>query len=539
MMVLTQEVIRQLLAQTFILLVIPNLAFGSRILAYVVTPSYSHQVVFRPLWRELSLRGHNVTLLTTHPMNDPALTNLTEIDLSSSYEVMSRGLSKVLTSEVNPFTSMRIYIDTFNDVMDHQMRHPFVQDLLNNPSMEFDVFLLESMMAPAVAFAKRFECPLVGFTSLPAIETLNNYMGVPTHPVLYPDVLLPFDKAETLPERVISLVYQLFMQLVTDFYVHPIQNVAIERYFGKGYGTVHEHVANTSLMIVNTNSVLGRSRPMVPTVVQVGGINRAPPKPLAEVPESHVCSLIIPHLQPLKTILDTSTDGFIYFSLGSNVKSKDLPPQTREVLLEAFAELPYRILWKFELDDLPKKPENVIISRWFPQTDVLKHPNIKLFITQGGLQSMEEAIFEGVPMVGMPVFADQPGNVQKMVRKGFGLYVNIWGLEKGALKQAVVEVIENPTYRSKVREASRLALDQPIGALELAVWWVEYVIRHKGATHFQSPLRHISWCQYLLLDVIAVLLLVIVLFLTVTYISIRIITKYIRKVLFQPKFKSE
>lgn len=39
--------------------------------------------------------------------------------------------------------------------------------------------------------------------------------------------------------------------------------------------------------------------------------------------------------------------------------------------------------------------------------------------------------------------------------------------------------------------------------LERAIWWTEYVIRHKGANHLKSPWASIPWYQYLLLDVIA------------------------------------
>lgn len=67
--------------------------------------------------------------------------------------------------------------------------------------------------------------------------------------------------------------------------------------------------------------------------------------------------------------LDKASNGFIYFSLGSNVKSRFLPEDVRKVILETFAELPYLVLWKFEID-LLGRPDNVIISRWFPQQDI-------------------------------------------------------------------------------------------------------------------------------------------------------------------------
>lgn len=56
---------------------------------------------------------------------------------------------------------------------------------------------------------------------------------------------------------------------------------------------------------------------------------------------------------------------------------------------------------------------------------------------------MEEAIVNGVPMVGMPVFADQPLNVRKMVDLGIGLSLDPIKMTKEDLKRAVIEVAEN------------------------------------------------------------------------------------------------
>ncbi|KAF2889863.1 hypothetical protein ILUMI_16310, partial [Ignelater luminosus] len=147
----------------------------------------------------------------------------------------------------------------------------------------------------------------------------------------------------------------------------------------------------------------------------------------------------------LQQQLDKAKDGFIYFSLGSNIKSERLSENTRKILLETFSELPYLVLWKFEEENLPGKPDNVMISKWFPQQDIFRHPNIKLFITQGGLQSSEEAIYNEIPMVGIPFIGDQQANVQKMVNKGMALFVSHETMDKDTLKAAILEVLNNPS----------------------------------------------------------------------------------------------
>lgn len=76
---------------------------------------------------------------------------------------------------------------------------------------------------------------------------------------------------------------------------------------------------------------------------------------------------------------------------------------------------------------------------------VLGHPNIKLFITQGGLQSTEEAIYYHVPMLAMPFFGDQPYNAKRMEYKGISRTIfHQQGLQKETLKNLIMEVIRNP-----------------------------------------------------------------------------------------------
>jgi glucuronosyltransferase len=54
---------------------------------------------------------------------------------------------------------------------------------------------------------------------------------------------------------------------------------------------------------------------------------------------------------------------------------------------------------------------------------------------------------------------------------------------------------------------SELFRDRPQTPMETAIFWTEYVIRHGGAPHLRSVAVEMPWYQYLLLDVIAVLLL--------------------------------
>ncbi|CAH2058054.1 unnamed protein product, partial [Iphiclides podalirius] len=72
-----------------------------------------------------------------------------------------------------------------------------------------------------------------------------------------------------------------------------------------------------------------------------------------------------------------------------------------------------------------------------------RHPNVKLFITQGGLQSTDEAITAGVPLIGIPMLGDQWYNVEKYVHHGIGVRLDIENLTEELLKNAIIEVAED------------------------------------------------------------------------------------------------
>lgn len=56
--------------------------------------------------------------------------------------------------------------------------------------------------------------------------------------------------------------------------------------------------------------------------------------------------------------------------MGSNLKSSELSVELRAGLLKLFGTLKQTVLWKFE-EDLPGKPDNVVISSWLPQASIL------------------------------------------------------------------------------------------------------------------------------------------------------------------------
>lgn len=72
-------------------------------------------------------------------------------------------------------------------------------------------------------------------------------------------------------------------------------------------------------------------------------------------------------------------------------------------------------------------------------------------------------------------------------------------------------------------------------ALDKAVYWVEYVIRHKGAHHLRTAAVELEWYQYYSLDVIVFLISIIMLFISISYLITKRIMIGILNLIFKPK----
>jgi glucuronosyltransferase len=166
-----------------------------------------------------------------------------------------------------------------------------------------------------------------------------------------------------------------------------------------------------------------------------------------------------------------------------------------------FGELKQRVLWKFETN--AKFPKNVMIKKWMPQSDILAHPHVKVFITHGGHLGTQEGVYRAVPMLGIPILCDQQLNMKKADRDGYAILLSFKNITEVSLKWALHELLHNPQYVEKVRYMSKMYRDRPMNPMDESIYWIEYVSRHKGAAHIRSAALDMSWFSFMLLDIVA------------------------------------
>jgi glucuronosyltransferase len=148
--------------------------------------------------------------------------------------------------------------------------------------------------------------------------------------------------------------------------------------------------------------------------------------------------------QNLQKWMNGAEHGVIFFSMGSNAKSSLFPKEMIEIFMNTLGKLKERVIFKWEADELPGKPDNVLVAKWLPQNEILNHKNIKLFISHCGLGSTIEALHYAVPVIGMPIYGDQISNAYFVQAEGWGIVVAMDRMSEESFSKGVHEMLSNP-----------------------------------------------------------------------------------------------
>lgn len=138
----------------------------------------------------------------------------------------------------------------------------------------------------------------------------------------------------------------------------------------------------------------------------------------------------------------------VYFTLGTifNTESGDLFARVLAGLREVDATCVVTVGRHIDPAEFGPQPEHVHIARYLPQDDVL--PYCDAAITHGGSGSLLGAIEHGLPMVLVPMGADQPYNGDRVTELGLGTVLDIIEATADDVRDAVAEVLREPSYRA-------------------------------------------------------------------------------------------
>ncbi|XP_037952730.1 UDP-glucosyltransferase 2-like [Teleopsis dalmanni] len=466
---------------------------SAKILSVFAYPGPSQYIFASAILKKLTERGHEVTSISMFPQQKP-VKNFRDIYIPENANLVADLLTHVdEMQQRSKLENMMTMYDIGLSMCPNVFRNKEIQKLLKSSEEKFDLIIIELFLAESLyGLARHFNAPIVGLSTFGTTSFIDRVVGNTSPPSFLPSVFTPFDTKMTYRERLSNFIQIGIDNLYYNFFYLPKQEEIYKQFFPNAKISLQEIQKKFSLVLLNQHFSLSYPRPYVTNMIEVGGVH------IKQIPD------LLP--QELQAFLDNATEGAIYFSMGSNLKSKDLPPEKLQIFVNVFRSLKQKVLWKFEDTELPNKPDNVYISKWYPQPSVLAHPNVKAFITHGGLLSTTEAIYHAKPVLGIPRFFDQPMNVANAVKRGYAKSVDFKTLNETDLKLGLSELLYNPIYTQNVQIYSKRLRDHPMTPLETAIFWLEYVLRHDGALHLRNTGADLNFWQYHSIDIILTIL---------------------------------
>lgn len=87
---------------------------------------------------------------------------------------------------------------------------------------------------------------------------------------------------------------------------------------------------------------------------------------------------------------------------------------------------------------------NIHLRDWIPQNDLLAHSKVRAFVSHVGMNGMYEALYHGVPVVAVPLYADQFDNAIRVTEKGVAVTIDFTRLTPDLLYDGVQRVLNEP-----------------------------------------------------------------------------------------------
>ncbi|XP_070180666.1 UDP-glucuronosyltransferase 2B10-like, partial [Littorina saxatilis] len=400
-------------------------------------PITSHASVQVDIGRSLVERGHEVWLVFPDSVTRKGVLNTTGMSVIEYHTAFNVEDDIILDLMLKPFLAKEaISMDTMVTRF-WNLSH----EILSNGSLfeqigavQADLFVFDDDMGVArmlPVFAYKLGVPFAGVD--------YNFKGfsrrVAFSPACVPAPMTAFGPRMTLSERVKNTL-MWFLMLIYDPWEIPD---VVSRYAPEMPPTSLDRLAaRAEVWLIQSDPVLNFPYPTLPNVKFIGGLAASPPKPLDS---------------RFKSFMDSAKDGVIVVSFGSMVAS--LPKNITDTLMAAFMEMsPVKVVFRTKVTS--PDPTQILTSSWLPQNALLAHRHCRVFVTHCGINGVYQALYHGVPMLGLPMFFDQEDNAHILELKGFGVRMDIREVKVQDLVNAIRKLTREPHYKQNITKASTL-----------------------------------------------------------------------------------
>lgn len=318
-------------------------------------------------------------------------------------------------------------------------RHPDFRNEVLPPSAEFDLVFINGNLhhclfgvIPALGHGSHPPPPFIVFTSIPFTGEEFRFPGFRMPSSFVPSSNLGLTGVMNFPQRLLNFIIRMTFSLLCLNYIefrgesiyksHLITDNQTE------LPSISEISENVELIFSNSHPAITNPRPLTPDIVEVG------------------CLQCKEQGRPLPPKLEKwmqGQKGVILFSMGSMFSFSSFPEHLKSVVMSVFGRLSQGVILVADRDCLGNftTPQNVLVTPWVPQQDLLGDERVKLFISHGGIQSHLEAAWHGVTVLYLPIWADQALAAAHVLENGNGIALEILELTEESFETGITRVL--------------------------------------------------------------------------------------------------
>jgi UDP:flavonoid glycosyltransferase YjiC (YdhE family) len=228
----------------------------------------------------------------------------------------------------------------------------------------------------------------------------------------------------------------------------------IESVFGKKFNAIRKQAGVREVkmlqfpppnvpILVNSYWGLEYPRPINPLIHMIGPLVLSDSK-----------NKINPKLE--KFLSASKENNVIYISMGTLAEMQAEKTRVFKEFLSSFVKLNnVRFIWKTkELEE--EVTENVLVIKWIPsQADLLKDDRVICFISHCGINSSQESLYFGKPILCVPMFGDQMDMALRIEDAGAGLILNKQNLlNPDIISSKLEKIIKDSSFAKNAKRIS-------------------------------------------------------------------------------------
>ncbi|CAJ0606351.1 unnamed protein product [Cylicocyclus nassatus] len=371
----------------------------------------------------------------------------------------------------------------------------------------FDTVVVDDLYNPCGLLQAALKKAVYIYWSLTSMRTESAWANQsPSPPSYLPVPGTKLTDELTFFERTFNLISYLRQLYIHHHIVLPRIDAVFQKHY-PGVETAFDIERNASINFVNNPPIFDFARPYMPRVNFVGGLH---------------CHNATDLGGALKDFVKAANDkeGFVLITSGFTAQWNKASMRIKNIFLDTFRALPnVQFVWQYNGKPIENLPENVFVQSWLPQQDLLGHPKCRTHISHGGINSVIESVWHGVPTIGIPLTVAGHDNLLRISARKAGLLIPKTELTNDKLVWALSE-IRKKTYKEEMLVFQDMLRDVPYTELTHAAFWVEFIERHQEVPHARSGADKLNVFQYFLVDVLLFLAsVVLLLFATVYYVT--------------------